>query len=565
MYVVLLVFVTFAIGFQISNLNENIYNFSSTGIEDIIKQQKRLGAESTRASFKEMQNDIKEIGLEIINNTEKTSSINFNKISNNICDASKICDELKKNSHAIEIYSDQNNNSIFNQQRFEEFVEIIQCTKRDLFKIINEESYKFDDSRKSEYYTFRIEDKKLNSILNKVFSNLEEFKKILFKISTNNFDPQFNLINFLNSTILTDEINPDEKFELIKYFTAWHKDTQIENSWDMHLINEYLSGYTPVGKLEKFSFLFSESQNNIIKFLETIKKNSSQTQQIDKMVEIVKTIKLDQSDTMTNSDLCISPNAFYLPTAHSLTICPSLLSYPEDTILMILGHEIGHSIDPCVLSFVAASLGKKTIIPVDKSVFKNQIQCLRSQNSINARFNQKDLQINSLNNSINELKIHNAPQDVVNKFQDLKEYVEKLDSSISCNSTNEKPAQISEAFADWISTEAIGLKFKQNINKSKNKESAILHSLYFTANRCPIFPLKLSDESKLKLKKWNCGPGENVQNQYLKFLAENQSHTMDSHPKDFDRINKILMTHPEFKKYLSCNSSSIIKYCPPPQ
>lgn len=40
-------------------------------------------------------------------------------------------------------------------------------------------------------------------------------------------------------------------------------------------------------------------------------------------------------------------NAYYVHQNHSLSICDGYYQYPEESLIFILGHEIGHSIDPC--------------------------------------------------------------------------------------------------------------------------------------------------------------------------------------------------------------------------
>jgi hypothetical protein len=96
--------------------------------------------------------------------------------------------------------------------------------------------------------------------------------------------------------------------------------------------------------------LFKFSQNEIIK---TITKGRSYNQLSPEELSLVKkveTIKLKPTEIPDPPDYqgCKGgPNASYFTEKHEIYICGSYMSYPDTNIISAIGHEIGHSIDPC--------------------------------------------------------------------------------------------------------------------------------------------------------------------------------------------------------------------------
>lgn len=61
---------------------------------------------------------------------------------------------------------------------------------------------------------------------------------------------------------------------------------------------------------------------------------------------------------------CSSPNAYYDFSQHEFTICPQLLQTPDASLQMIIAHELGHSIDPCIASYpLEKHSGKQKPVP----------------------------------------------------------------------------------------------------------------------------------------------------------------------------------------------------------
>lgn len=52
------------------------------------------------------------------------------------------------------------------------------------------------------------------------------------------------------------------------------------------------------------------------------------------------------------------PNAWYEPSSMTVSLCPAFYNYPDTTLMEILGHEIGHSVDPCNSQCPVCSIDK---------------------------------------------------------------------------------------------------------------------------------------------------------------------------------------------------------------
>lgn len=53
-----------------------------------------------------------------------------------------------------------------------------------------------------------------------------------------------------------------------------------------------------------------------------------------------------------SNENCVSlgPNAHYNPGTHSFTICDSAMHQPDSQLAFVIGHELGHALDPCQMS-----------------------------------------------------------------------------------------------------------------------------------------------------------------------------------------------------------------------
>ena len=99
--------------------------------------------------------------------------------------------------------------------------------------------------------------------------------------------------------------------------------------------------------------IFQKSKINIIKMLDQkISKQPAAKAQYTAMKKRIESIRFETPDVggFMGQMSCPGPNAFYNPASHSFTLCPQILEFPEASLKAIIVHELGHSIDPCIMS-----------------------------------------------------------------------------------------------------------------------------------------------------------------------------------------------------------------------
>ncbi|MBI4405573.1 MAG: hypothetical protein HY537_15530 [Deltaproteobacteria bacterium] len=68
-----------------------------------------------------------------------------------------------------------------------------------------------------------------------------------------------------------------------------------------------------------------------------------------RLVAKIDSVHVTAMSSLVSHEACSGtlPNAFYSPASHSINICPKFMDFPEATLVAVIGHEMGHSIDPC--------------------------------------------------------------------------------------------------------------------------------------------------------------------------------------------------------------------------
>ncbi len=71
------------------------------------------------------------------------------------------------------------------------------------------------------------------------------------------------------------------------------------------------------------------------------------------LMKKVETLKLNSLSVSSKSPSCadMAPDAYYSGEDHSVTLCAGMLHYPDAQLIKVIGHEIGHPIDPCSSRF----------------------------------------------------------------------------------------------------------------------------------------------------------------------------------------------------------------------
>lgn len=100
-------------------------------------------------------------------------------------------------------------------------------------------------------------------------------------------------------------------------------------------------------KVKNVQSIFSEVKENLVKTILRGRHDSDLTPAERSLVQRVQTVALKNPDGLIDRACGNDLNAFYNPESHSISLCKAYYDQPESQIVMMLGHEIGHSLDPC--------------------------------------------------------------------------------------------------------------------------------------------------------------------------------------------------------------------------
>lgn len=104
-------------------------------------------------------------------------------------------------------------------------------------------------------------------------------------------------------------------------------------------------------EIERVYNIFLDTKKEMIAVLNK-RRNGNNNAQIDSLIKRIETISYAEPNMkFLASGSCPSPNAFYDFMSHQFTICPQMLQAPSATLQMIIAHELGHSIDPCIATY----------------------------------------------------------------------------------------------------------------------------------------------------------------------------------------------------------------------
>lgn len=142
-----------------------------------------------------------------------------------------------------------------------------------------------------------------------------------------------------------------------------------------------LSGVTDKRR-RRLDALVSDAKAKLIHFLKQGKNESQLSEEQKTLIKKIDTIKYNPgNDPMVQySQDCIKgPNAFYLPSEHSINICDSVANLPDSQLIFIIGHELGHAIDPCSSASALYSVDKEKM----PSFAENNSELIKSKEGLN--------------------------------------------------------------------------------------------------------------------------------------------------------------------------------------
>lgn len=256
-----------------------------------------------------------------------------------------------------------------------------------------------------------------------------------------------------------------------------------------------------------------------------VNKISSQTSEpmTTELLKRIKSVKFDSklcASSNYSADYTLTAPAVYENKPHSFTVCPQIIvgGLNDTQLSIIIGHEITHSIDSCVLVQTVGQNSKKSFPPLikfspkarveDANLLKNHpygsvLKCLRQENSAAARM----------------IPI-TGPDWFFLSESKINPVVYQL-----CQND-----QVNESFADWLGIEAAVDSLHET---QKNMTQEELENEYAS-----VYSTKCNE----------------------KLPVTNQ------HPSLDRRANGILGVNPKVRELLKCNSKDQRNiYCVPPE
>lgn len=278
----------------------------------------------------------------------------------------------------------------------------------------------------------------------------------------------------------------------------------------------------------------------------------------------------------------VTPNAFYQPSTHQISICPNFLFLPPDAVMSVLGHELAHSIDPCLCQFGLYDVDKSRARAVLKSLNKSKpedrenyeaLQYILSeageklnssgifQTAKNPEKLLKDLEAKGvLKKEIPEREYQEFPfsgvaqcltnQNFRSTTGEREKYFKSLRDSGSisekdvaqlegafkkhpeCLPLKGESSQLGEAFADWFGTQVSS----EYLAKKTKADADPLEPILFFANAYCASKANASRERSV---------GEQ--------LARLESDRTASHPADRKRLEEIYLRSPDIAKTVGCS------------
>lgn len=313
---------------------------------------------------------------------------------------------------------------------------------------------------------------------------------------------------------------------------------------------------------------FADVKIHFLKAMDNRKtsKNSAQMENLKRRIQSVKFFKYSIADITSQGIAvdCEAPNAYYKSGLNQVLICPQMLNNPEGTLFHLLAHELGHSMDSCNIAmdlqsgiaYPKAMAGPKTSGPIiskglspQENPYNSVYQCLSSDKVISLPKQTKD-EVNKMFE--NHLKNNpNESSELLSKMDWVKNNYDKYSD---CNYISGGHEQ--EASADWLATEAVSEKLK-TIQDSSIKKQFGFEATLGNASMCPSVNQKALNTLKTAQGNLNC---KNISD-HIHFIEKNEDAFSDTHPAPDERVNNIILTHPEIQKALNCKGSPKAPYC----
>lgn len=319
----------------------------------------------------------------------------------------------------------------------------------------------------------------------------------------------------------------------------------------------------------------------------------------------VKSVRLKSFDAAGSDPSCggFSPDAFYSPRTHSVTLCENYISWPDASLIEVLGHELAHAIDPCNQQFPVISINKEKTSGLSKSgselpdEIRNSpdrlelLTAVRESEGVMMNLNEPMMGINGKEafdfikgkgyfdvvaqgipfqksplsraysclikdvgiRELSEAQLQSIGSDYIRSIEEAsplgkkrKELassaVQKLKRYPQCIRSREGKTQVQEAMSDLWSAKVLGRWLTRNPPKSKDEQIAALAT--FITDYCS------GTSGKPEKKSAQTNPYEIVD------LATRSAES--AHPASRLRADAIHLTEPRIQKALGCADAGAV-------
>lgn len=340
----------------------------------------------------------------------------------------------------------------------------------------------------------------------------------------------------------------------------------------------------------------SERANSILKdvkrravVLVEKRRTSKNSKEIDVMIRKIMDVELndeavgDFSKGSLASVGCADPNAYYDPATRKIILCPQLMNVPDASLVAVLSHELGHSLDPCMLNYWYVkgldgelemskiddewqNSGDKEIeipfIPPEKSPFKEVVACLESPSSMNIKVPAQAELIRRIDKKVESLQQESDASSALDattaRLEDGREVIKKHYDRVKYCSSSTGNGQVQEAFSDWLSAQIIADKVKEAPDSATAKQFAFESQSVFLGVGCENIQQAVTAKMQ-KASGEECSTmAEELQRAKELDMKFNNKVAYQS---DRDRVDKIYLSKPEIQSALGCKPRKIFKEC----
>ncbi|MBS1984327.1 MAG: hypothetical protein JST16_09145 [Bdellovibrionales bacterium] len=377
-------------------------------------------------------------------------------------------------------------------------------------------------------------------------------------------------------------------------------------------------------RLQLSANIFAATQKEIIAMLDQ-RRTPENAAAIDAMKERIRTVSfgvkpvtMDFRDNPTCAD---GPNAFYSLADHSMNLCPQILEQPPAALKSVIAHELGHAIDPCTMSYNFLHLklkGKPGPDNSDPDAYKphlsspppkytfsvlppemilngrpnlslyspgqsaepdantpgmhpseyplgSVVRCLNGPQSIGARFANPQKVLQPLyQDSENLIAAGANPKNSQRLRKNLAAtqiIQQQLTDQIACSSLPGPRSQMSEAFADWVSSKIMDNEVAAALTPEAKRRVALETMSFDLVADCSLDDNNLHRKAEMLIAKV---PECNRTSEFIRALDQaSLANEManNSYPVSYLRTERIYLASPALQSALGCTPPKGLVQC----